>query len=276
MTVSLTKGEDMNQIQEAQQRVAAIENEAEMQMLLFNHGAMSQLMVLASEMAKATVTVPKHLQGKAGDCLAICMQAAQWRMNPFAVAQKTHIVNGVLGYEAQLVNAVVQSSGAIQGSFHYEYQGDNQSLACRVGAVLKGQNQITWGEWLPLNLVQVRNSPLWKTNPRQQLGYLQVKNWARAYCPAAILGVYSVDELQDYEANIKQVKDVTPAPEKAALITAEQKDMLLKAAHAANIDEAFICKMARISHVDELTQDRLPAALNHLKGMAIPSEAIDV
>lgn len=210
MTVSLTKGETMNQIQETQQRVAAIENEAEMQMLLFNHGAMSQLMALASEMAKATVTVPKHLQGKAGDCLAICMQAAQWRMNPFAVAQKTHIVNGVLGYEAQLVNAVVQSSGAIQGSFHYEYQGDNQSLACRVGAVLKGQNKITWGEWLPLNLVQVRNSPLWKTNPKQQLGYLQVKNWARAYCPAAILGVYSVDELQDYETNIKQVKDVTP------------------------------------------------------------------
>jgi hypothetical protein len=37
------------------------------------------------------------------------MQAAQWGMNPFAVAQKTHVVNGTLGYEAQLVNAVVSS-----------------------------------------------------------------------------------------------------------------------------------------------------------------------
>ena len=27
------------------------------------------------------------------------------------------------------------------------------------------------------------------------MGYLQVKNWARAYCPGAILGVYSDDEL---------------------------------------------------------------------------------
>ena len=41
-----------------------------------------------------------------------------------------------------------------------------------------------------------KNSPLWKTNPKQQLGYLQVKNWARLYCPGAILGVYTPDEFE--------------------------------------------------------------------------------
>lgn len=35
------------------------------------------------------------------------MQAVQWGMNPFAVAQKTHFVSGKIGYEAQLVNAVI-------------------------------------------------------------------------------------------------------------------------------------------------------------------------
>lgn len=52
------------------------------------------------------------------------MQAMQWGMNPYAVAQKTHLVNGVLGYEAQLVNAVIASSSAIHGRFHYRYGGD--------------------------------------------------------------------------------------------------------------------------------------------------------
>ncbi len=33
-------------------------------------------------------------------------------------------VNGVLGYEAQLVNAVIASSSAIHGRFHYRYGGD--------------------------------------------------------------------------------------------------------------------------------------------------------
>lgn len=151
---------------------------------------------LANIMATAKVTVPQHLAGKAGDCLAVVMQAAQWKMNPFAVAQKTHVVNGTLGYEAQLVNAVVQSSGAIVGHFHYEYQGEGANVACRVGAVIRGDKDITWGEWLSAATVTTKNSPLWKTNPKQQLGYLQVKNWARLHTPGAILGVYSDDELE--------------------------------------------------------------------------------
>ncbi|MBF8177220.1 recombinase RecT [Herminiimonas contaminans] len=165
--------------------------------MMMNPEHMRALVSFSEMMAKSAVTVPKHLQGKPADCLAISMQAAQWGMNPFAVAQKTHLVNGVLGYEAQLVNAVIQSSGAIKGAFQYEYKGEANNLECRVGAVLHGNTEVTWGEWLRKIDVTTQNSPLWKSNPKQQLGYLQVKNWARLYCPGAILGVYTDDELVD-------------------------------------------------------------------------------
>ncbi|MDH8045814.1 recombinase RecT, partial [Klebsiella pneumoniae] len=56
--------------------------------------------------------------------LAVTMQAAQWGMNPFAVAQKTHVVNGTLGYEAQLVNAVVSSSNLLATRLNYKWDGD--------------------------------------------------------------------------------------------------------------------------------------------------------
>lgn len=158
---------------------------------------LDKALLVAEQMATAKVTVPKHLLGSVGDCLAIVTQAMLWNMNPFAVAQKTHLVNGVLGYEAQLVNAVVQNSGAVRGAPHYEYRGDGGNLECRVGFVLRGQTEVTWGEYLRSADVTTKNSPLWKTNPKLQLGYLQVKNWARAYAPGAILGVYSTDELDD-------------------------------------------------------------------------------
>lgn len=164
--------------------------------LLFDPQRMQSLMTFAEMMAKSHVTVPDHLKGKPADCMAIAMQSMQWGMNPFAVAQKTHIVSGRLGYEAQLVNAVVQQSNAIRGAFHYEYRGEGPTLECRVGAVLRGDTDVTWGEWLRSGDVQTKNSPLWKVNPKQQLGYLQVKNWARLYCPGAILGVYTPDELE--------------------------------------------------------------------------------
>lgn len=164
--------------------------------VMLNANHMQALVAFADLMAKSAVTVPQHLQGKPADCLAIAMQAAQWGMNPFAVAQKTHIVSGRLGYEAQLVNAVITSSRAIEGTFHYEFRGTGQDLECRVGATPRGAGEIVWGEWLRNGDVKTRNSPLWAVNPKQQLGYLQVKNWARLYCPGAILGVYTDDELQ--------------------------------------------------------------------------------
>ena len=150
---------------------------------------------MAEALANSALSVPKELKGNIGDCLAIVTQAMIWGLNPFAVAQKAHVINGKLGYEAQLVNAVVMQSGAIRGSFSYEYEGDR----CRVGAVLRGETQITWGEWLSDASVQVKNSPLWKVNPKQQMGYLQVKNWTRAFCPGALLGIYTADELEGIE-----------------------------------------------------------------------------
>ena len=165
--------------------------------MLANVTLMESLHRFAALMAESRVTVPTHLHGNVPDCMAVAMQSVQWGMNPFVVAQKTHIVSGRMGYEAQLVNAVVQSSGAIRGAFRYEFDGTGSAMACRVGAVLAGESDVTWGEWLKIAEVKTQNSPLWKVNPKQQMGYLQVKNWARLYCPGAILGVYTPDELID-------------------------------------------------------------------------------
>lgn len=59
-----------------------------------------------------------------------------------------------------------------------------------------------------MEFVTTRNSPLWKTAPKQQLAYLAVKYWARLYCPDVILGVYSPDEFEQQE---RAERDVTPA-----------------------------------------------------------------
>jgi len=162
--------------------------------------AMDKMLELAKQMATSKLSVPEHLRGNIGDCLAIITQAMLWNMNPFAVAQKTHVVSGRLGYEAQLVIAVVQNSGAIRGAFHFESRGEGATVETRAGAVLRGETEITWCEWLSAASVTTKNSPLWKTNPRQQMSYLQAKNWSRLYCPGAILGVYTADELEDSPA----------------------------------------------------------------------------
>lgn len=226
--------------------------------LIFSPDSMRNMDAIAITMSKGVVTVPEHLRGKPADCLAIVMQAAAWNMSPFQVAAKTHVVSGVMGYEAQLINAVVSSSTAIQGRFHYEFSEgwerlagksrigkvektnfkskekytveqpiadwtteDEQGLWVRVGAVIAGEQEITWGENLYLSGILVRNSPLWVTKPDQQISYLALKYWARLYTPAVIMGVYTPDEIQEFperepEKEVKgvRVNDIKPESEK--------------------------------------------------------------
>lgn len=186
---------------------------------LFDSQRMRALMDFADVMSQAVVMVPKHLHGKPADCLSITLQAMRWRMDPFVVAGKTHVVNGNLGYEAQLVVAVLKNSGAVRGRPHYEYRGDGQALECRAGFVPAGEDAIVWTEWLSIGGITTKNSPLWKVNPKQQFGYLQARNWARLYAPDALLGVYTDDELQVIPAQpterhmgaVDEVRPVLPA-----------------------------------------------------------------
>ncbi len=180
--------------------------------MVFDPAIIDGMQRMAIMMAEARVTIPKHLQGSPADCLAVILMAAQHKVNPYVVAQKTFLVGGVIGYEAQLIQALIANSGAVRSRFHYEYRGEGQGIECRVGAVPAGENSVVWGEWLSAASVTTKNSPLWKTNPKQQLGYLQVKNWARQYVPGAILGVYSADELQDAIELPMGPAEVVPMP----------------------------------------------------------------
>lgn len=190
---------------------------------IFSPEGMNQLVRFAELMAASKATVPAHLAGKPSDCLAVTMQAAQWGMNPFAVAQKTHVVNGTLGYEAQLVNAVVSSSNLLATRLNYRWDGDwsrvsgktdkSPNLTVTVWATLKGESE---PRELTISMAQagVRNSPLWEQDPRQQLAYLCVKRWARLNAPDVLLGVYTPDELQDTAQRVE--RDITPTPATAS------------------------------------------------------------
>ncbi|MFN3904876.1 MAG: RecT family recombinase [Acinetobacter junii] len=183
--------------------------------IMMNPEIMDRFERIASVMASSKFAVPKHLQGNTGDCLAIIMQSAQWQMDPFAVAQKTHQINGVLGYEAQLVNAVITNRAPITGRLNFEWYGDWEKIngkedkswdkGIKVWATLKGETSPREIDVSMGQVGSVRNSPLWVSDPRQQLAYLAIKRWSRLYTPDVILGVYTPDEIAEREE-----LDVTP------------------------------------------------------------------
>jgi hypothetical protein len=152
------------------------------------------------------------------------MQSIQWRMNPFAVAQKTHMTQGgALGYEAQLVNAVITTLAPIKTRPEFEFFGDwskiigkveerksdkggkyyvatwkkedEEGLGVRCRATFIGESEPREVECL-LTQCYPRFSTQWATDPQQQITYAAVRKWGRRYSPDVILGVYTPEELE--------------------------------------------------------------------------------
>lgn len=209
--------------------------------MMMDPAGMDRMIRFAELMASGKSTIPAHLRNNPGDCLAVTMQAMSWGMNPHAVAQKTHLINGTLGYESQLVAAAINCSRVVSDRFKFEWFGawekivgkfkevesrtkkddngnakkyivpawdqkDEHGLGVRVSATIRGESEPRTLE-LMMTQARTRNSTLWTEDPKQQLAYLAQKRWARLYAPDVILGVYTPDEFEQSA----RVQDMGPA-----------------------------------------------------------------
>lgn len=166
----------------------------------------NQLVEFAKLMSAGNIAVPKHLRENPGACLAVCVQAHEWKMSPFSVANKSYSVNDRLAYEAQLVYAVILRRAPIRGRFKVSYSGEGGDRRCKVIATLTDGGTVDY-ESPKTKDIPVKNSPLWKSDPDQQLFYYTVRACCRRHFPDVLLGVYTPEEIEHSEP---QVRNVTP------------------------------------------------------------------
>lgn len=169
----------------------------------------SQLVEMARIMAGSDLMVRDFYRGNQGACAALIMLCAPYGLNPFQVSWKTYKASknadAPISFEAQLVNAMVNLSAPIKGRLRYAYEGEGEARSCTVtGTDRETGADITYTT-PPIGKIAVKNSPLWKGDPDQQLGYYAARAWARRHFPELLLGVYARDE-------IEEARDVTPRP----------------------------------------------------------------
>jgi len=160
---------------------------------------LAEVMDFAQLMAKAGPMVGKAFRNNPGACVAITMQAMQWGMNPFAVSQKAYTTGDNIGYEAQLVTAVINAHAPVKERPKFTFEGEGAKRRCTVTATLKGESEACVYQSPEVGTITTKNSPLWKQDPDQQLSYFSIRAWARRYCPEVIMGVYAIDELDGAE-----------------------------------------------------------------------------
>lgn len=166
---------------------------------------MGQVMEFSKLMAVAGQAVPKHLRGQPGACLAVSLQALNWRMDPFAVANKSYSVNDRIAYEAQLIHAVIEQRAPIKGRIKGKVEGEGAKRKWRLWCDTTDGDRIEY-EGPEIGTITTKNSPLWKADPDQQLWYYSVRAMCRRHFPDVILGVYEKEEIETSVG----MRDVTP------------------------------------------------------------------
>lgn len=154
-----------------------------------------QVVLMAQMMARAGPAVPKHLRDNPGVCMAVIVRAVGWEMDPFAVATKTYFVSDQVAYESQLVSAVVNMRAPVKGRPKVRYEGDGVERRCIFGYTMDDGEFLEY-ESPRIKDIPVKNSPLWKGDPDQQLFYYSARAWARRWVPEVLMGVYTPDEAQ--------------------------------------------------------------------------------
>lgn len=156
--------------------------------------------------------VSPHLRTQE-NAMFVSYQAARWRMDPIMVALKTYFTErkggpnaGLLvGYEAQLVHALVESDPDLVEplDFQFGYSDPKKTLAqfrfCKVIGILRTARKPRNLTTPTVGQIKIKNSPLWFSDPDQQLSYYGARAWARRYRPGRLLGVYTRDEIDTFK-----------------------------------------------------------------------------
>lgn len=166
--------------------------------------------------------VPKDLtkgddeRAAISNCFLIVNQAVRWGMDPFALAQTAYFVSGKMGFEGKTIAAVINSDPRLKGRLDYTFEGEGDTMKITVSGTFRDTNET---KTISGTVKQWKTSQgSWAKDPEQALVYRGSRQWARRWMPERLLGVYSIDELEDMQARdvpagqrSLRLKDITPA-----------------------------------------------------------------
>lgn len=169
-----------------------------------------ELMDMANLVAGSGSMVRDIYRNNPGDCAALIMICQPYGFNPFMVSWKTYKASknadAPIAFEGQLVNAMVNRSAPVKGRLRYEYDGEGPTRRVTVTGIDRETGDPITYTSPPMSQIPVKNSPLWKADPDQQLAYFGARSWARRHFPELLLGVYTREEIEEAPG----IRDVTP------------------------------------------------------------------
>jgi hypothetical protein len=167
----------------------------------FNDAAsFSHLQRVAGAFAHSDM-VPERFRNNLPNCIIGLELAHRLDASPLAVMQSLYIVGGEPGWRTTFVIANVNRSRRFT-ALQCPIDGEGPSRGCSAWATERETGERLDGPRVDMKMAAAegwieRKGSKWKTMPDVMLGYRAATLWARLYCPEALLGMRTIDELED-------------------------------------------------------------------------------
>ena len=177
-----------------------------------NSDAFNMVARSAAMLAKSTI-VPSIYQGKPENCFIAINMANRVGMDPLVVMQNMYVVNGKPSWSGQACTMLIKNNGEFKNVRHvYTGERGKDSWGCYVQAE-RADGEIVKGAEVTVDTAKKegwysRAGSKWVTMPELMLAYRASAWFARVFCPEALAGMHTVEEVEDAGGGKRAVKDV--------------------------------------------------------------------
>lgn len=155
----------------------------------------------AADMLSKTTMVPQGYQGKPQDCFLALEIAGRMGLSPLAVMQNMYMVKGKPSWAGQACMMLINSCGKFR-DVRPVYTGTKgkDDRGCYIQAVRINDGEVVQGTEVTLKMAAAEGwatNSKWRNMPEQMLAYRAASFFARVYCPEALMGAQTVEEVED-------------------------------------------------------------------------------
>ena len=189
-----------------EQAIAPVEQTAIQPTVLTDPKQLNTLVKLANMMARSKI-VPDTYRGDPDSCFVACEMANRMGVSPIFIMQNLYIVNGRPAWSGQACISLINGTG-LYGPLDFVYVGEKgtPSYGCYAQATRKSDGAIHTGTVVDYAMAEAegwtsKKGSKWLTMGDQMLRYRAAAFFARVYCPHALMGLKTVEEVKDIKGD---------------------------------------------------------------------------
>ena len=168
-----------------------------------NKDAFNQILRAADMLSKTSI-IPQSYQGKPQDCFVAIEMANRMGVSPMVVMQNMYVVKGKPSWAGQACTMLINSCGKFKDVQHiYTGEKGKPNRGCYVTATRISDGSQVDGVEVTMQMAQSEgwtSNSKWRNMPELMLAYRASAFFARVYCPEAMMGVQTAEEVYDADS----------------------------------------------------------------------------